>query len=221
MNIREFQEILNEKGAGLVVDGVGGPATRAALLQVFTNKEAPAVTPAEIAGFAKEIGCSEKQLRAVAKVESAGGGFTDSGLPKILFERHIFHRLTQGRFGLTVFSNPQYGGYGFDSWEKLTLAACRDPHTAFASASWGKFQIMGMHWHALGYSNSLAMAYSMTRSEAAHYDALVRFIKANSLQDEIRKLSTDPADCVDFARKYNGGGYRRNRYDEKLAEAMR
>lgn len=221
MNIREFQEILNEKGAGLTVDGVAGPATRAAIIRVFTNCDAPAVTPVEIAAFAKEIGCSEKQIRAVAKVESAGGGFTHSGLPKILFERHYFWRFTDGKFGETVFSNPHGGGYDFDSWEKLTLAACKDPHSAFASASWGKFQIMGSHWHDLGYANALAFAYSFTRSEAAHYEALVRFIKANNLTAAIKALSTRPSDCVEFARRYNGKGYRQNRYDEKLAEAMR
>lgn len=221
MNVTELQQWLVERGQSIAVDGKAGPATRAALVAAFTNKEAPAVTPEEIVQFAAEIGCTPKQLNAIAHVESAGGGFDVHGRPKILFERHYFYRLTQGAYGLTSYSNPHGGGYGEDSWEKLALAAGKDPDAAFASASWGKFQIMGAHWHALGFSSSLGMAYHMSRSEAAHYGALVRFIEVNNMADKVKALSTDPADCVAFARSYNGPNYRQNRYDQKLAEAMR
>lgn len=221
MKLAEFQQWLVAHGQQIVVDGKGGPQTRAAIIAAFTNLEAPAVNGADIIAFASAIGCTPKQLNAIAKVESAGGGFTKSGLPKILFERHYFHRLTEGKFSPASFSNPKYGGYAEDSWEKLCFAACKDPHAAFSSASWGKFQIMGAHWNALDYRSPIAMAYTMTRSEADHYEALVRFIRANGLEDEARRLSTDPADCAPFARKYNGPAYARNRYDRKLAEAMR
>lgn len=220
MNVADLQSWLNEHGQSLVVDGKGGPATRAAIIDVFTNKEAPAVTPADIAQFAAELGCTTKQLNAIAKVESAGGGFLKSGLPKILFERHIFWRLTEGRYGHASFSNPTYGGYGEDSWEKLCQAACRDPHAAFSSASWGLFQIMGSHWAALDYRSAVAFAYSMSRSEGDQYEALVRFIIENRMQADVQRLSIRYADCVGLARKYNGPGYARNAYDKKLAAAM-
>lgn len=221
MTVAELQTWLVDHGQNLVVDGKCGPVTRAAILAAFTNKEAPAVTAADVAGFASEIGCSVKQLQAIAAVESAGGGFTWEGRPKILFERHYFWRLTVGKFGITPFSNSVRGGYREDSWNKLCHAACKDPHAAFSSASWGKFQIMGAHWNTLGYRSPIAMAYTMSRSEGDHYEALVRFIKANSLQDEARALSTDPADCAPFAKAYNGPAYKTNSYDEKLARAMR
>lgn len=221
MDVAGLQKWLNEHGQNVVVDGQGGPATRSAIMVAFVNKQAPAVNPNDIIAFASELGCSVKQLNAIATVESAGGGFTNEGRPKILFERHYFWRLTQGRFGVQSYSNSKSGGYGENSWEKLCLAACKDPHAAFSSASWGKFQIMGAHWNALGYISPIAMAFTMTQSEGDHYEALVRFIKANGLQDEVRALSTNPADCVAFARKYNGPAYAKNRYDRKLADAMK
>jgi hypothetical protein len=221
MTIATFQAWLNARGADIAVDGAGGPKTRAAILDVFTNLHAPAVDSVELAGFADDLGVSLKQMMAVAKVESAGGGFTDTGRPKILFERHYFWRLTQGAHGLQPWSNPQGGGYDQDSWSKLCLAACVDPSAAFASCSWGKFQIMGAHWLALDYLSSYGMAYTMVHSEADHYEALVRFVKANRLVEEMRAISRDPETCRGFAKAYNGPGYERFRYHLKLAEAMR
>lgn len=220
MDVAGLQLWLNAHGQDLTVDGQSGPRTRAAIINAFTNRQAPAASEDDIAAFAAELGCSLKQLRAVAKVESAGGGFTTAGMPKILFERHYFWRLTQGRFLVSPWNDAKGGGYGDDSWVKLTMAAGQDPEAAFSSASWGKFQIMGAHWSALGYPSPIAMAYAMTRSEAAHYDALVRFIRANHLEAKLKALSTRPADCESFAAAYNGPGFRKFKYHIKLAGAM-
>lgn len=221
MSIEAFQHWLNERGASLSVDGIGGPHTRAAILSVFSNLEAPAVSDDELADFAERCGASLRQLMAVATVESAGGGFTREGRPKILFERHYFWRLTKGKHGVQPWSNPTSGGYNSDSWSKLCLAACVDPDAAFASCSWGKFQIMGAHWDALDYPSPIAMAYTMRQSEADHYEALVRFIAANRLQDEMRAISRDPETCRAFAKAYNGPAYERFKYHLKIAQAMR
>jgi hypothetical protein len=217
----ELQQWLNAHGATLIVDGKPGALTRAAILSVFTNTCAAAVTAADIAALAVRLGCTEKQLRAVAKVESGGAGFDNHGRPKILFERHYFHRLTEGKWTPATFSQRVGGGYSESSWEKLTQAACRDADAAFASASWGKFQVMGAHWSALGYPSPVEMAYSTVTGETAHYEMLARFIEHNGLKPKLQALSTNPADCAPFAKAYNGSGYRQNRYDEKLAEAMR
>jgi hypothetical protein len=217
----QLQEWLNAHGASLVVDGQPGELTRAAIKAVFTNTCAPAVTSADIAALANRLGCTPKQLAAVAKVESAGGGYDDKGRPKILFERHKFYKFTNGRFGVTSFSNPKRGGYNESSWDKLAYGACKDPSAAFSSVSWGKFQVMGFHWSLLGYPSAIDMAYSTVTGEAAHYDMLGRFIEKNGLRAKLIRLSTNPVDCRPFAEAYNGTAYRENRYDEKLAEAMR
>lgn len=226
MNISEFQSWLNRHGANIKVDGQAGPATRAAIMQVFTDKNAKAITPAAIEDIALRLGVTGRQVRAVAKVESAGGGWNDQGQPKILWERHYFWKRI--KIAIPWISNPKGGDYTLDanrngvndSWEKLCLAACRDPIAAFDSASWGKFQIMGAHAISLGYPNALEFAYSMVSDERAHYQALAAFVRVNGLIPAMKALSTNPETCRLFASRYNGSGYAKNDYHNKLARAM-
>lgn len=203
-----------------IIADVGEP-WREKLIAEFTNKEANAISAAGLQGFADRLGVSLKQLNAVAAVESAGGGFDNKGRPKILFERHWFHRLTNGRWSVKDYSNPRWGGYRQSSWGKLLDACERDPDAAFASASWGKFQVMGLHWSRLGYLSSYAMAWTTAQSEGDHYEMLARYIEAFGLVDEMQALSTNPDDCRAFAKGYNGPAYARNKYHIKLARAMR
>lgn len=225
MNLKQFQLWLNSRGANIVADGKAGPATRAAILGAFANRRANAVTPADIVLFAERLGGTVKQVNAVAKVESAGGGFLDSGHPKALYERHYFWKRL--RIRIPYLSDPAPGGYTIDadrdgindSWEKIADAAMRHPIAAFESASFGKFQIMGAWAEKLGYSNAIEFAYALSRDEAAHYDALCRYIERFGLVGAFRALSTNPADCLAFARGYNGPAQKG--YDRRLAEAMR
>lgn len=216
MEIRELQTVI-----GTPADGQWGPASRTALLAAFTNAKAPAATDDDIGACAVKLGCTVKQVRAVAKVESAGAGFDNVGRPKILFERHIFHRLTGGKWSVSDFSNAVSGGYSQDSWAKLGAACGKDPDAAFASASWGKFQVLGTHWSKLSYESPYALAHSCVESEAAHYELLARFVLTFGLGGAMKRLSTDPETCRDFASGYNGPGYRANNYHVKLAEALR
>lgn len=227
MTLRDLQLWLNAHGASLVVDGKGGPATRSAILNVFVNKSAVAVTPADIAQVAARLGGTPRQVAAVAKVESSGGGWDDAGRLKCLYERHYFwNRL---RILIPLLSNPAPGGYTIDadrngindSWEKVADAAMRSPIAAFESASFGKFQIMGAHAKSLGYANAIEFVWALSRSERAHYDALAKFIEVNGLAKAFRALSTNPDDCRAFAKGYNGTGYAKGGYHLKLAEAMR
>lgn len=228
MTPRELQQWLVEKGQPIAVDGVPGPKTRAAILAAFTNRCAPAVSDEDIAAVAQRLGCSARQVRAVAEVESGGRAFCADARPKMLFERHLFHRFTGGAHGITPFSNPRGGGYNEDSWDKLARAACLDPLAAFAAASWGRFQVLGAHagrpryarFLDLGFSSPLELAYSTVAGEAGHYELLARYIDKAGLRDAMRRLSTDPDDNRAFAKGYNGPAYRTFRYDEKLAAAM-
>lgn len=220
MNCADLQKWLSEHGQAVIVDGLCGPKTRAAISAAFTNRCAQAIGMDEIGTFAARLGCSVKQLRAVAKVESSGSGFDASGRPKILFERHLFHRYTGGRFSPSIYSNPSGGGYDVDSWQKLELAACRDVDAAFASCSWGKFQVLGAHWNALSYKSPLEMAYSTVTGEAAHYEMLCRYIEVNGLGGALARLSMNHHDNAEFARLYNGPNFAQFKYDQKLAQAM-
>src|SRR6476619_7249178 len=81
------------------------------------------MTEAGIARGAAVIGSDDRTLRAVLQVETAGSGFMADGRPKILFERHVFHRLTGGQYDLVSpsVSNPKAGGYNEDSYRKLYI----------------------------------------------------------------------------------------------------
>jgi hypothetical protein len=227
MKLKDFQKWLNAHGASIAEDGLRGPETRAAILKVFSNLRATRVTDADIARYAARLGGTVKQVRAVAKVESAGGGFNDQGQPKALYERHYAYKRVAVK--IPLLSDPVPGGYTIDadknglndSWEKIADMAMRNPLVGFESASFGMFQIMGAWAERLGYANAIEFAYSMVAGEAGHYESLIRYVERMGLTAAFRKLSTNPADCVAFAKAYNGPGYAKNAYDRKLAAAMR
>jgi len=216
MNIAQLQRLIGVKD-----DGRFGPVSRNALLAHFTNRNAPALDEADIIAVAARLGCSPAQVKAVRKVEAAGSGFDATGKPKILFERHRFHKLTSGAFSISPFSNPKAGGYELSSWAKLLDAiATGEVDAAFQAASWGAFQVMGEWYDEFGFDSPYALAKQCVGSEAGQMELLVRYVEHFRLQDEIRALTSNPVTCRAFAAAYNGPGYRRNKYDEKLAKEM-
>lgn len=227
MNLQQLQQWLNAHGAKLIEDGRPGPATRDAIINIFTNAKAAAVSDDEIARLASRLGGSVAQVKAVAAVESAGGGWDNAGRLKCLYERHYFWKRL--RIKIPFLSDPTPGGYTVDadrdgindSWEKVADAALRSPVAAFESASWGKFQIMGAWATKLGHANAVEFVWALSRSEAAHYAALERFIQVNGLTRAFQALSTNAETCRAFARGYNGPAYERGGYHNKLARAMR
>ena len=236
MNVKDLQVWLNAHGASpkLVEDGIGGTLTRTAFIQVFINKNAKAITKEELQSIAVLLGdTSTKRVEAVASVESNGGGWFNSGLPKILYERHYFYRLTKKTVKWLSFGwlgNSSSGGYTTDvnsngindNWEKLAAAVCIDPDSAIQSVSIGKFQVMGSHYKLLGYSQPIDMLWAARNDEYEHYKMLANYIlKVANLKSAFLKLSTNPSDNVAFARGYNGPSYSKNAYDVKLARAMR
>jgi N-acetylmuramidase len=217
MNIIDLQ-----KAIGAKADGIWGEKSRAALLTAFTNSQARKLAASEAKVFAKRLGVTEKQLTAVSKVESSGSGFDPAGKPKILFERHKFHKFTGGVYSVSTFSNPSGGGYDINSWDKLAGAIVTGAvDAAFMACSWGKFQVLGEYWSDFDYDSPFALAFSTVASEAAHYELLCRYIEHNSLQDEMQAISTNPETCRAFAKRYNGGNYAKFSYHTKLAAAMK
>lgn len=173
-------------------------------------------------------------LKAIAQVESSGSGFLEDGRPKILFEGHVFWaRLLQhdqaprailaahpSASGVLYFrwSDRPPDAYKRDQYERLEEARAIDPteHTeaSFESCSWGKFQVMGYHAVTLGYKTVGRFVSEMHKDEAAHLEAALRYIEHNGLMGSVRAKNWS-----EFARGYNGPGFRKNRYDERLAEA--
>lgn len=167
------------------------------------------------------IGCEIAAIKAVAEVEAPRGPFYETGEPTLLFERHIFHRETGGKWSKSHpdISNPTPGGYGATSkqHERLARAAKLDRNDALRSASWGMFQIMGFNHEAAGHPTLQGFINAMYRDSASQLQAFVAFIRSDKrLLDAIRAK-----DWVTFARIYNGPGYAAHNYHGRIADAYR
>lgn len=171
------------------------------------------------------IGVGEDELHAFLDVETRGSGFDPQGRPRILFERHIFHKELSSFKDKTLLSravsaglaSTTPGGYGPESgqYAKLAKAMRIHPVAALRSCSWGLGQVMGFNHELAGYDTVEAMVLAFMDDEENHLRAAVDFIKNTRLDDELRGHK-----WAAFAKGYNGPGYQRNRYDEKLANAF-
>jgi hypothetical protein len=164
------------------------------------------------------IGCDTAALWAVLTVETRGFGYLTDRRPKILFERHIFHRLTEGRYdAYSDLSARQPGGYsgGTAEYGRLQRAMALDHDAALSSASWGLGQIMGYHAGKLKYAGIDSMIDAFVSSEDHQLEGMCRFIMSTPrLRDAMyRKEWATIAFC------YNGSAYAKNEYDAKLRAA--
>lgn len=170
----------------------------------------------------REIGVGEDEIHAILDVESAGSGFDAKGRPKMLFEPHVFWRelgpgAKRDRAVVEKLAYPRWkpGAYPKDSYPRLAKAMAIDETAALRSASWGLGQIMGFNHAAAGYSSAKAMVLAFMDDEDTHLRAMVSFIVANKLDDELRRH-----DWAGFARGYNGPGFAKNGYDRNLAASF-
>lgn len=203
------------------------PVTHPAFDAPFTNRRALALTAADKIRAAEHLGVTVGHINMLLKVESSGRSFDNKGRPIILFEPHIFHRRTGGKWSPSSFSYAKWRTKPYPKtadarWAQMEAAAEKDRSAALESASWGLFQVMGFHWQALGYADAFDFAAAMTTGEPAQLDAMVRFIVANRLKSALQACRAgDPDSCRAFARGYNGAGFEKNRYHIKLAEALK
>jgi hypothetical protein len=182
-----------------------------------------ALTAEDYARAAFNLGVDVPAIKAVIEVEAAGSGFLANGKPKILFEAHVFHRLTHGKYSaakdrhgvalsVSKWDRKLYGAAGNHQHERLEDAAKLDWGAAHRATSWGAGQVMGSNHVVAGHPTIESFVDAMTNGgEAAHLDAMVSFIKENKLDAPLRRH-----DWAAFARGYNGPGYAQNQYDKKL-----
>jgi len=164
------------------------------------------------------LGVAAPEVWALLTVETRGFGFLQDRRPQILFERHVFHRLTQGRHdrGHAHISNASAGGYagGAGEYARLDEAAGIDRGAALQSASWGIGQVMGFNYAVAGFAGIGDMVAAMAEDENAQLLAMANFIKGKDLAKALRRHA-----WVSFARGYNGPEFRKNQYDRRLAAA--
>jgi N-acetylmuramidase-like protein/putative peptidoglycan binding protein len=158
----------------------------------------------------------QAEVWAVLSVETGGTGFLSDRRPRILFERHIFRKETDQRFDgeHPDLSNRIPGGYagGADEYGRLDRAIQLDRLAALRSASWGLGQVMGFNAEDAGFQDVEEMVKGMVQSENAQLTAMARWIDNRGIAGALRRHS-----WPDFARAYNGPGYKKNQYDLRLA----
>jgi len=179
--------------------------------------EARPLSEQGLANATEVLGIGLPEIWAVLSVETSGAGFLADKRPKILFERHVFHKQTDGRFDQTEpnLSNPAAGGYGAggaNQYARLERAIALDRQAALNSASWGIAQVMGFNATSVGFAGAEEMIARFEASEDVQLGAMATFIKAKGIDADLRAH-----DWAGFARVYNGPSFARNEYDKKLA----
>jgi N-acetylmuramidase/Putative peptidoglycan binding domain len=169
-----------------------------------------------LAEVATQLSVGVAEISAIISVETYGAGFLPDRRPKILFERHIFSRLTAGQYDTSnpEVSSPTQGGYGdggAHQYDRLAEAIGLNRSAALQSASWGIGQVMGENHAVAGFADVETMVTAMSLSEDAQLAALGGFIARNGLA---KPLAVH--DWAGFARGYNGPDYATNRYDIQL-----
>src|SRR5262249_17260913 len=151
---------------------------------------------------------------------SSGAGYLDDRRPKILFERHLFHRATGGRFDASNpdISDPRSGGYGLGGahqYSRLAEALTLDRKAALSSASWGLGQVLGSNFEVAGFNNVEDMVTHMVQSERHQLLGMFRFIEGNNLGVHLKNNN-----WLSFALRYNGQNAEENGYPRKLHAAF-
>ncbi|EOC1425829.1 N-acetylmuramidase family protein [Cronobacter dublinensis] len=210
----EFLEIL--RSTEFPSTPVNGELTPVEFIHFYNGDK---IDDADYEEAAKELECEIAAIKAVAKTETGPDGAyfkfenNDDYVPAILFERHHFHKYTNGKYDqFEDISNPVAGGYGATSiqYEKLMRAYALDKTSALQSASWGKFQILASNYVTAGYASPEDFVFALSKSEKNQLKAFVSFIKA----DRVLLRSIRNKDWISFAQRYNGP--RQKGYDLKM-----
>lgn len=218
---------------GLIKENVVQPPKHS-----FKVGAATKLSPQDFVTVAGQLQVDPNALRAFAEVEASGSGFLENGLPKILFERHVFWR-ELGRAGLTeqrvTFNKerPDICGSrpyttdrsaaigeryinGEGNYERLEAAMQLSRDAALRSCSWGMFQIMGFNAVPIGYPTTEEFVDLMFESEMRHLEAVSRFIR----NDKVLVTALRALDWRTVASRYNGAAFEKFKYDTKMATAF-
>jgi len=209
--------IRRAQAATAAVAGTGAAPAAVAGGSRFVGGGMP-LTDAGLASASKKLGVGVAELWALSftETEAPYGGFYADKRPQILYERHIFHRLTGGRFDAAHpdISNPHPGGYGAGGahqYDRLAAAMSLDEGAALQSASWGIGQVLGENYAAAGFGSPQDMVAKLFASEDAQLDAV-----ANEIISDKAATALASHDWKTFARIYNGPNYAANNYDTTL-----
>lgn len=195
---------------------------------ITSTSDEPLLVDADYIDAAVYLDVEPAAIHAVDEVESSGSGFLPDGKIKILFEGHIFHRYTKGRFS----NDPANADISYPTWTtkfytkgntqtrgdgelaRLAKAAKLDRKAALLSASYGRFQVMGFNFALCGYTDVETFFNDMQDDETKHLEAFVMYVEHANLVNALRDKN-----WAVFAKGYNGPMYAKNAYDKKLLNA--
>lgn len=213
--VRAFQRLHN-----IVIDGEVGIRTLRALSWAdgsdteSIKRVSKFLSENDLKQGAEDLGIELAVMKAVSEVESLGSGFIGDKC-KILYEGHIFWKCLKNAGknprGLQTDQNrdilfprwsdrPGYLG-GLKEYYRLDRAKIIDESCAIQACSWGRYQILGMHYKDLGYTGTDDWEKRMQASEAEHFEAFKRFVINKNLVKYLKNK-----DFVMFEKRYNGGG---------------
>lgn len=184
------------------------------------------ITEEQFKKVAEDLDVEVAAIKAVTEVESRGSGFLPTGEPVILFEPHIFWRELE-KLGINPSKyTKEYSDVLYQKWgtkpygrtseqhARLQKAAKINREAALKSASWGMFQIMGFNHDLCSYATIQDFINAMYESEYEHLIAFSNFISNRGLVKHLKSKDWD-----NFAKGYNGAGYKKNSYHTKLEKA--
>lgn len=188
------------------------------------------LTPEDYRLVAAELDIPVAAIRAVVEIEAgpAAKGFTPDSLPIINFDLTMFRQACARRkinlnkykkSHAVVFNAPDRKKYGTTQraqYARLRSAMEIDSIAAIEGTFWGMFQIGGFNWKLCGCSSPEDFVEKMSYSEREQLELFAEFLKARNLLRFIREKK-----WADFALRYNGPGYKKHRYDSKMAAAFR
>lgn len=181
------------------------------------------LTPSDYQGAANLLDIPAAIIKAVFAVECPKAGFDPEGFPITLFEGHKFHKFTNGQYAIEFpnlsypkWDRKQYGKTWKEEKARLAMAMSLDREAAIMSASWGKPQIMGFNHQAAGCASLQLFVNRMCESESSQLLLFCMFLMHEGLTPFLKRK-----DWANFALRYNGAGYKENKYDEKLAAAYK
>lgn len=211
-----------QKSHGLEDDGIVGQGTWRSILA----ERKKGISDETWKRIAKNLGVEVAMIKAIYSVESSGASYLASGYPALLFEAHIFYRELKkiGKNPETLIKN--HPSILSKTWNKnlykggqrevprINEAWAISPGTALMSASFGAFQICGFNYKLCGCKNVYEFYREMWISEERQLELLGKFLKGLGIVPYMKSKNFS-----EIARRYNGSGYKQNKYDTKLKNA--
>ncbi|HEY8099339.1 MAG TPA: N-acetylmuramidase domain-containing protein [Burkholderiaceae bacterium] len=192
------------------------------------------ITDADYEAAAKELDCEVEVIKAIEKVESGGTtGFDNKNRPLILFERHIFSRNSARKYDATnpdissktgyklkrkedavtadALAKDYYAVNSTSNYKRLAKAYQLDKDAALKACSWGKFQVLGENYKAVGFGSVREMVDAHVKGPKGHLKTFIGFIKSKKLQKPMKDKNWEK-----IAQGYNGTGYKKFNYDKRI-----